>query len=59
MRKKRIRLRALPLVLSASMVMSALSPSVCFAADGYTEFAFPNLDNLREFSFGNYAQTLR
>lgn len=58
MRKKRIRLRALPLVLSASMVMSALSPSVCFAADGYTEFAFPNLDNLREFSFGDYAQTL-
>lgn len=58
MRKKRIRLRALPLVLSASMVMSALSPSICFAADGYTEFAFPNLDNLREFSFGDYAQTL-
>lgn len=57
-RIKRIRLRALPLVLSASMVMSALSPSVCFAADGYTEFAFPNLDNLREFSFGDYAQTL-
>lgn len=58
MRKKRIRLRALPLVLSVSMVMSALSPSVCLAADGYTEFEWPNFNNLRDYSFGDYAQTL-
>lgn len=58
MRKKRIRLRALPLVLSVSMVMSTLSPSVCLAADGYTEFEWPNFNNLRDYSFGDYAQTL-
>ncbi len=58
MRKKRIRLRALPLVLSVSMVMSALSPSVCLAVDGYTEFEWPNFNNLRDYSFGDYAQTL-